>query len=224
MKEKICIIGSSSSVSKEFVKLLDKREATIVTVGRSKNDDVFLDINYNNYDQVNLIPMDCDRYLITLGYLLSKKITDQTTDETLNSIAINLLFPVKLIEEIFEVNSKARIIILGSESGFKGSYDTSYFIAKAGISSYVREKHIKFPEQQLVMVAPSVILDTKMTQQRDDLDKVLDRALSLPKKRYLLSKEVAESLYFLFFIDQGYINNEVINMNGGKFARMNYGD
>ncbi len=137
-------------------------------------------------------------------------------------MAINLLFPVRIIEKILEVNKRARIVILGSESGFKGSYDTSYFIAKAGLSSYVREKHIKYPDQQLVMVSPSVILDTKMTQERDDLENVLERAKQLPKEKYLISKEVANTIYFLLFTDQGYINNEIININGGKFARMKY--
>lgn len=222
MKEKICIIGSSSTVSKEVINLIDNNRNEIITIGRNSDDTIYLNIDFNTSDKIDNIPLDCERYIITLGYLIPKKITEQTNEESLNSMAINLLFPVRLIEKILEVNEKARIIILGSESGFKGSFDTSYFIAKAGLSSYVREKHIKYPNQQLVMVAPSVILDTKMTQERDDLELVMERAKDLPKQRYLMSKEVAEAIYFLLYVDKGYINNEIININGGKFARMKY--
>lgn len=222
MKEKICIIGSSSTVSKELINLIDNDSNEIITIGRNSDDTIYLNIDFNTADKINNIPLDCERYIITLGYLIPKKITEQTNEESLNSMAINLLFPVRLIEKILEVNKKARIVILGSESGFKGSFDTSYFIAKAGLSSYIREKHIKYPKQQLVMVAPSVILDTKMTQERDDLELVIQRAKDLPKQRYLMSKEVAEAIYFLLYVDKGYINNEIININGGKFARMKY--
>ena len=194
MKNKICIIGSSTIIASEFISLLGE-DTTVVSAGRGKSDDIFLDINCNNFDQVESIPLDCDKYLITLGYLLPKKISDQTRHEVLNSMAINLLYPVKLIERIIEKNQKARIVIIGSESGFKGSYDTSYFISKAAISSYVREKRIKFAGQQLVMIAPSVILDTKMTQERKDYNKVLKRVSDLPKKRYLISSEVAKLIY-----------------------------
>ena len=222
MKEKICIIGSSSTVSKELINLIDRETNDIITIGRSSDDLVYLNVDFQTADKIDNIPLNYDRYVITLGYLIPKKITEQTNKETLDSMAINLLFPVRIIERILEVNQKARIVVLGSESGFKGSFDTSYFLAKAALSSYIREKYIKYPTQQLVMVAPSVILDTKMTQERDDLTQVLERAKCLPKQRYLLSKEVAEMIYFLLYIDQGYINNEIINMNGGKFARMKY--
>lgn len=222
MKTKICIIGSSSTISKELINLIDKDENEIITIGRNPSDTTYLNIDFSSAHKLDNIPLDCERYVITLGYLLPKKITEQTSEESLNSIAINLLFPVRLIEKILEVNKKARIIVLGSESGFKGSFDTSYFIAKAGLSSYVREKYVKYPEQQLVMVAPSVILDSRMTQERDDLEQVVERAKDLPKQRYLMSKEVAEAIYFLLYIDKGYINNEILNINGGKFARMKY--
>jgi|SaaInlStandDraft_3_1057020.scaffolds.fasta_scaffold92174_1 short-subunit dehydrogenase len=219
MLDKICVIGGSSNIIKKYKeKYFDNR---IVTVGRSQNDDINLNISIENYEELlEKVPMDCGRYIITLGKLYSKKILDQTKEETLNSIAINLLAPISLIEKIFDINKKARIVILGSESGFKGSYDTTYFLTKAAVSCYVKEKHIKYSEQQLVMIAPSLILDTKMTQDRKDIDSVLKKTKDHPKKRYLYSEEVADLMHYVLFVDKGYINNEIINMNGGKFARM----
>jgi hypothetical protein len=221
---KLCIIGSSSSVSARVVEIVNARnDVQVVTVGRDSDCDINLDLNFDNFslDQFD-IPLDCDKYLITLGLLYSKKINNQSSVEILNSMVVNLLFPVKLVESILNVNPNANIVILGSESGSKGSFDTSYFLAKAALSKYIKEKRISYPEQQLVMIAPSVIIDTKMTQDRGDLKAVLSKCKELPKKRCLYVQEVAELIMYILFVDTGYINNEVINMNGGKFSRMFY--
>jgi len=221
MNNKICIIGGTSNISKSFIKMVENN-FDIITVGKSSNNDIEFDINNGNFNNINKIPLNCSYYLIAAGILYPKKIIEQTNNEILNSISLNLLFPTYLIEQILDINEDVRIVVVGSESGKKGSYDTTYFLSKAALKSYIQEKHIKSKNQSLNMIAPSVILDTKMTQDRDDLEEVLERAKDLPKERYLMSEEVAKLIYYLFFEDSGYINNEVINMNGGKFARMNY--
>jgi NAD(P)-dependent dehydrogenase (short-subunit alcohol dehydrogenase family) len=221
---RFCVIGSSSTVAKHVISSLVKMPVyDVVKVGRDEDDHIKININHSNFmSEVDNIPLDLDYYLIALGYLIPKRMCEQSKVEVLDSVTINLLFSVLLCEKILDVNKSARILLLGSESGQKGSYDTSYFVSKAGLSQYVKEKHVKFPSQQIVMVSPSLIEDTKMTQERQDLDEVLKQANSLPKKRYLMASEVAELILFLLLSDKGYINNEVIEMNGGKFARMRW--
>jgi len=221
MNNKICIIGANSNISKSFMSMIDKT-FDIITVGKSPNNDIQININNGNFNSINKIPLNCSYYLIAAGTLYPKRIIEQTNNEILNSVSLNLLFPTYLIEQILDINKDVKIVVIGSESGKKGSYDTTYFLSKAALKSYIEEKHIKFKNQSLNMISPSVILDTKMTQERDDLEEVLERAKDLPKERYLMSEEVAKLIHYLFFEDSGYINNEVINMNGGKFARMNY--
>ena len=221
---KLCIIGSGSSIGIGVMEAIKKHnDVRVIKVGRSINHDVNLNLSFDNFslDLFN-IPLDCDKYIITLGVLYSKKINDQSSVEVLNSMVVNLLFPVKIIEQILDVNPNANIVVIGSESGSKGSFDTSYFLAKSALSKYVREKRVIYSEQQLVMISPSVIIDTKMTQDRGDLENVLSKCKKLSKKRCLYVQEVVELIMYILFIDKGYVNNEVINMNGGKFARMFY--
>ena len=220
--ETICVIGADSTIAKIFINKIGASKK-LIKVGRSDKNEIKLVLGVElSPKDLEIIPSDCDKYLITLGLLYPKKINQQSEKEIMSSMVINLLFPVQLIEHLLDVNKNACIVLLGSESATKGSYDTSYFLAKAALAAYVREKQINYPTQQLVMVSPSVIWDSNMTQRRDDTDILEVKKVLLPKKRYLYAEEVVELIYFLLFSDKGYISNEVIGINGGKFARMQY--
>ena len=71
------------------------------------------------------------------------------------------------------------------------------------------------PQQQLVAVAPSIIEDSGMTKVRTDHENLAARCQANPKGRFLKAIEVARLVRFLLYDDKGYINNTVIEMNGG---------
>lgn len=163
-------------------------------------------------DNINL-PI-CERYLLCAGLLRPKRMAEQSRKERAESMEVNLLRPVALCEQILEWNDAARICIVGSESGFSWSYDGTYAAAKAALHRYVETKELK-PNQQLVCVAPSIISDARMTQVREDLQNLENRRENHPKKRFLKSVEVARLIHFLLYVDEGYLSNTVIRMNGG---------
>ena len=162
--------------------------------------------------------LEYDAYIFCAGVLYPKTILEQSEEEIKTSLDVNLLSVVKSCEHLMEKHRKARIIIIGSESGTKGSYDTTYWMCKAAIHSYIENKRLKHPEQQLVGIAPSIIEDTRMTQSRKDLEMVMYNKSKLPKGRLLQSAEVAELIYYLLFGDKGYLSNTVIDLSGGKRA------
>ena len=53
---------------------------------------------------------------------------------------------------------------------------------KTAVHKYVEERKIKFPKQQLVCIAPSTIIDTKMTLKRNDKN-VIKQLTIIQKKR-----------------------------------------
>lgn len=221
--EKVCIIGSGNTISESIISLLDNKKFEVVRVGRKKINDIQIDFSKVSITgAAKHIPFDCSKYIITLGLLYPKRIINQNEKEIISSAKVNLLAPVMICEKILQMNSNARIALIGSESGVKGSFDTSYFLFKSALSSYVRERKITNHEQQLVLIEPSVIIDSNMTQSRDDLKVIIEKSVNLPKQRFLLASEVADLVYYLLFKDQGYITNTCIQINGGKFARMNY--
>ena len=108
--------------------------------------------------------------------------------------------------------------MIGSESGFAWGFDGAYAGAKAALHCYVENKPLR-PKQQLVCIAPGIIEDAGMTERRMDKENLEKRRKDHPKHRFLTSDEVAKLAHFLLYVDQGYISNVVIRMNGGDHAR-----
>ncbi len=164
------------------------------------------------------VAVDGDRFLLCAGVLHQKTIVDQTPAEVCESLAVNLISAVRICEAVLEAKPQARICVVGSESAFKGSYDTTYAVAKAGLHRYVETRALA-PDQQLVAVAPHIIWDSGMTQRRHDVAALRARANKDPARRYLRAVEVARLIRFLLYEDEGAITNTVIRMNGGRHAR-----
>jgi NAD(P)-dependent dehydrogenase (short-subunit alcohol dehydrogenase family) len=118
-------------------------------------------------------------------------------------------------DQVFDERELARVVVIGSESGFSGSYDSAYAAAKAGLHAYVETKRLK-PRQQLVCVAPGIIADAGMTTRRPDKDALAARALEHPKRRFVTALEVAKLIRFLLYDDIGYLSGITIRMNGGQ--------
>lgn len=164
------------------------------------------------------MPMNAGRYFFCQGLLRGKSMDEQTSDEIAESMAVNCTQIIKACEQILEENRVARICVMGSESGYAGSYDGAYATAKAHLHAYVESKCLRNPGQQLVCVAPSIIYDAGMTVRRKDQDKLEIRRNSHPKRRYLRSMEVARLVHFLLYVDCGYLSGVVIRMHGGRAA------
>ena len=88
------------------------------------------------------------------------------------------------------------------------------------IHKYVEEKRIKYPDQQLLCIAPSTVTDTKMTLRRKDKKNVLKSINQNPKKRGIKAYEISNLIYNIFYKTTDYITNVVIKVDGGKFSRM----
>lgn len=164
------------------------------------------------------MPLDATRYLFCQGLLLPKPTDDLTDDERRETHEANAGQIVRDCDRLIAANDAARICVIGSESGYAGSYNLAYAAAKAGLHRYVESKELRTPRQQLVAVAPTIIADAGMTLRRTDHAQLAERAALHPKRRWLSSDEVARLVFFLLYVDQGYISGVVIRMNGGPHA------
>ena len=93
----------------------------------------------------------------------SKKLQYKTQKEINDQININLVSIIEISEIALKYNKKAKILIMGSESGLKGSFDIIYGLTKSGLHKYVEERKIQFKDQQLICLAPSTIIDGGIT-------------------------------------------------------------
>lgn len=149
-----------------------------------------VEVDWRNEENMRL---DLYRYLICIGYLAGKTIADMCQSDLEQTWNLNFVIPVRICERIFAANPAARICVMGSESGFAGSYDQAYAGAKAALHHYVQTKRLEQPGQMLVAVAPHVIWDSDMTQRRSDLPALGLRGESSRLGRWLRSYEVAKT-------------------------------
>lgn len=167
------------------------------------------------YDEM---PADGERYLFCQGLLRQKKLSAQSDDEIAESFMVNAGAIIRECDRLIDVNPKARICVMGSEAAFTWSYDGAYAAAKAALHRYVETRRLNSPDQQLVCVAPSIIVGTGMTNARNAAGKraMEDRRLLHPKQRWLEPMEVARMIHFLLCVDHGYTTGVVVRMNGGE--------
>ena len=215
MPEKILIIGKSSNISKEFLKKIPKNNFIFKPSKKIWN---MKNIDFNS-KKINLIKK-VNKILLLHSVISSTPFLKRRSLDIVSQISVNLLSVVKICEVALQHNKKVKIIILGSESGIKGSFDIVYSLTKAAIHKYVEERKIKYPEQQLICLAPSTIIDSHMTIKRKDKRNIQKSIINNPKKRGILSKEISNLIYALFYEQTNYISNTVIRIDGGKFARM----
>lgn len=214
MSEQILIIGKNSKIAKEFTKMLDNSK--ILSPSKSEWD--MRDLNFKN-TQIKRIK-DSNKILLLQSIISSKFFLKRKQSDIAKQISINLLSVIKICEIALKYNKKVRIIVLGSESGVKGSYDIVYGLMKSSLHKYVQERRINFPDQQLVCISPSTIIDSKMTLSRKDR-KNIKKSINLnPKKRGIKSIEIAELIYNIFYKSTDYLTNAIIKVDGGKFTRM----
>lgn len=192
----IGIINARCSIAREFIKLLPPDE-------RVKLDD---DVNRTH-----------ERYLICTGYLAGKSLGDLTLDEADATWWRNFVDVATECDQILANNPIARICVIGSESGYAGSYDMAYAGAKSALHMYVARKTLSGPQQQLVAIAPAIIWDSGMTQRRSDLALCEKRGSNRRRGRHLQAVEVARLAHFVLYGDEGSLSNVVIRQTGGNW-------
>lgn len=160
-------------------------------------------------------PPVCERFLFCQGLLRAKPINMQTASEIAEGMEVNFLSIQRWIDAIVARETPVRICVIGSESGFMGSFDENYAEAKAKLHTYVENKKL-FPYQQLVCVAPTIIGDAGMTVRRLDVERLEHRRTTHPFRRFLSSEEVAKFCRHLIYFGSPFVSNVVIRMNGGE--------
>lgn len=194
----IAIRGAASRIAVELKSLLPKKE-TVLAVPRGETP-----------------PFGADRYFFCQGLLRSKPMSEQTAAEIEESFEVNAAQVMRACDVVLGGNANARICVIGSESGFAGSYDEAYAAAKDRLHRYVSGKKLKYPGQQIVCVAPSIISDAGMTLRREDQENLEQRRMVHPKRRYLQAIEVARLVHHVLYVDEGYLSGVVLRMNGGS--------
>ena len=187
------IAGAGSTIATEFCGLLPPEERVVAR-------------------RIDQLALSYDRYLICTGYLAGKSLSDISAEQADLTWNLNFVRVARLIDDVIARNGAARICVIGSESGFSGSYDAAYAGAKAALHRYVETKRLRTDRQMLVALAPAIIWDSGMTQRRNDLGEVERRGDANRMGRWLTAEEVATEAYHLLYNASPSLSGQVIRM------------
>tara|TARA_A100001015_G_scaffold227188_1_gene256619 strand:- start:1887 stop:2534 length:648 start_codon:yes stop_codon:yes gene_type:complete len=215
MYKKLFITGSNSLIGKNLIKMMPKS----LEIYKPTKKELNL-VSLKNLEKIKKKITSSDVIVLLHSSISSKIHLKKTEKEKINQLKVNLLSILEICEIALKYNKKVRIFIMGSESGIKGSFDIIYGLSKSSLHKYIEERKIFYPKQQIVGIAPSTIIDGKITVKRKDKKNVKKSILTNPKKRGIFSIEISKFIYSLIFHNTDYISNTVININGGKFSRM----
>ena len=154
------------------------------------------------------------------GIMLSKSLPEAGYAEITEMMQVNLIAPMYLISQILpKLSDDGLIILLGSQSAYKGSYDDLYAVSKSAIHGLVGSLAPKLaPHKRIINVAPGITRDTRMTDRRSEED--LARASArVPLNRLAEAKEIAEICMQLCDRKFSYMTGNTIDVNGGNHIR-----
>ncbi len=209
-EESIIFVGTSSLITKN---LINKYSGAILIDRTHKF--------FNNPKGFVRSLEEEKRYAVVYSsaVIRDKLMADQSDDMISESFKINCYRFVQLIELMNAKKMDFKAIYISSESAKKGSYDTSYWLSKVAVESFIREIRLKNPKSSIVGIAPSTIRDGAMTIARKDRDRLLEYKKSHPKVRFLNSSEVEATILWCLESAPDYFTNTILEINGGKFSR-----
>ena len=175
----LAVTGFRTTIVRELAKLIDCH------VARISADLSRLDTEFD-------IPPAANHFVLAAGVLWQRQTAEQTAGEIATSLAVNMVNVVRLCESILATKPDARIVVIGSESASKGSFDQTYAVAKAGVHAYCRWRQV-LPTQLLVCLAPPIISDSGMTKKRHDYPAVLFQ------RKHVTAAQVAKSVRSLLY-------------------------
>lgn len=167
----IGVTGSGTTIVRELVAMGERIER--------------IDADLSCLDCFFDIP-ETDRFVLAAGVLVGKRMERQTAAELLQTFSVNLISTVRLCETLLDINPRARIVLIGSESAFLGSFDQAYAVAKGGLCAYASWRKVG-PEQSLAVLCPPIISDSGMTMRRADYPGILAR------RKTVTARQVAEA-------------------------------
>ncbi|MBY0510662.1 MAG: SDR family oxidoreductase [Rhodospirillaceae bacterium] len=151
---------------------------------------------------------------------LGKAVFTSSAAEVAHVLNVNLISPMMVCAELKKnVQAGGAILLVSSQSAYRGGFDDAYNVSKGGINTFIKALAIKMaPAVRVFGIAPGITLATRMTRERkaDDLAPIREQ---IPLKRFGDVNELAELVDSLLGPAGAYITGAVIDVNGGNYLR-----
>jgi NAD(P)-dependent dehydrogenase (short-subunit alcohol dehydrogenase family) len=230
MKRVHVISGATSGMGAAITASLQAQGDEVIPIIRSKSDLLVLKTkrwilcDYTQPEKIlkELTGFDTkiDSFINSAGIALGKPIWDTDFQEASNIINVNLISPMLVcgaLHNNFKIG--AAVILISSQSSFRGGWDDIYNASKGGINSFIKSFAIKMaPNVRVIGIAPGITNNTRMTNERkmNDLHKI---QLDIPLRRLANVEEISDLTLALLGNAGAYMTGCIVDINGGNYLR-----
>jgi 3-oxoacyl-[acyl-carrier protein] reductase len=227
----ILVSGVTSGMGLAFIILLQEKGYNIFPIVRNKdnisnafNKDNVIEYDFSKPETIEKafsgLNIKIDAFVNFAGILPGKSIFEQTYNGLQEVFNVNTISPMLIVKNIQnKLNSNATIILLGSISGQKGSFDDPYAASKGAIHSLVKSLSLKFaPDIRVIGVAPGITNNTRMTD--DLIDGLYEKNIQkVPLKCAAQPEDIGKLILFLMSSHAKFITGSIVDINGGQYLR-----
>ena len=229
MKKNILIIGASSDIGCELVKILDKNQfnltATYNKNKKFKKKKNFYELDLSNDESVSRFldnqkkkKIKFDNIISLNGKIYSKNLEQLSYQEIYQNFNDNTIGTIKFFKKIKSyLKNNSLTIYLSSISALAGSYDPIYSATKAsGIGFFRSLSKWWTPQHKFLIICPGPVKGTKSFNKFSKKRKN-HHLKTNPIKDIIDKKDLAKVLNDLLKPHWSYANGSIIHINGGIF-------
>ena len=235
-KKKVLILGASSDIGVETVKLYLSKNFQVIAHYNTNNKKL-LSIKSKNlklikFNLVNIFSFeqyvkknkklicDVDIFISLTGYIKTKEFLKTTSNDIIDHISANYLSNLVIIKLILEKMRKKSWgrILLGSSIGtkFGGGFVTVPYSISKHLNEFFPSTYKKYYKYNININVLKIGLTNTKLLKKDKHKNYKKRVDLIPIKRMATTNEVAEYIFFLCSEKNKLITNEVINISGGE--------
>jgi len=207
--DRVLIIGANSLISRALVQRIKPYTSKITLVSRLPIEDIdsesedYIALNLEDIDSVsnlfqNLQESHFDYVYILAGAASKLDISSSSLEETQDyyrTYGASLNYLIGRIQT--HLSDSATMIFVSSRAAHRPSYDAHYSAIKASTEAFIMSIANRFPGRRLLVLAPSLIEETKM------FNDMLQENIKLHRERtfnsLLTIEEVVESILEISF-------------------------
>lgn len=230
-KQKTFLVsGVSSGIGKAFAKLIQAKGHKLIALVRNSSSvtnshyEQIIELDYAYPDRVEAAfenyktTIDC--FVNCAAILPGKSYKEYDYESLIELMNINVISPTLIIKSLVPyIKEAGSIILLGSVSAQKGSYDDAYAASKGAIHSLVKSMALKLaPKIRVLGLAPTLCNNTRMTEELVP-GRYQHNLETIPLKQAAEVEDLAEIIYFLSSESSKFITGCMIDINGGQYLR-----
>jgi NAD(P)-dependent dehydrogenase (short-subunit alcohol dehydrogenase family) len=225
------ISGVTSGMGQAFLELVKSQGHCIIAIVRKEEKirdcigiSRIIECDFSKPEEVKSafegFNTDIDAFINFAAVLPGISIFDQNYKGMVNLFNVNVITPMLIIKQIHNrIKKGGSLILLGSISAQKGSFDDPYAATKGAVHSLVKSLSLKFaPDVRVIGVAPGITRNTRMTEElvaglyEENVKKV-------PLKTSGEPTDIANLILFLIGDNAKFMTGCIVDINGGQNLR-----